>query len=327
MTGVLLSAFVVLSPFAPLSAGSAQDLSAQLSGQSFIVTPDTAVITVGDSVTVRFRIRLHERDQALDSVPQLIGALPSGARVLSVEKLSRSASRVYAGSARIAFYRSGRRPVPIFGLPFMRVVEGISRATLASDSAFVDITPLLPPGNPSLKDIQELEPRPLSFIPLVALASMLVAAVASYALVRRRRRHGPVSALPEPTAEPVAPTPYQIALDRLDAAERERWPSRGDAAAHYEAVAQTLREYLEDAEQVGACERTTSELLWALPSHLSRGGLRDRCHDVMSEADMVKFAKVRPSEADAADFLRRARLLLQAWHQARPAEEPVDAVR
>ena len=327
MRGVLSSAFVMLSPFAPLRAGSAQDLSAQLSGQSFTVTPETAVVTVGDSVTVRFRIRFHERDQPLDSVPQLIGALPPGARVLSVEKLSRSPSRVYEGSASIAFYRSGRRPIPIFGLPFMRVVEGISRATLASDSAFVDITPLLPPGNPSLKDIQELEPRPLSFMPLVALALMLVAAAASYALVRRRRLHRPVSTPPEPTAEPVAPTPYQIALDRLDATERERWPSRGDVAAHYEAVAQALREYLEHAEQVGACERTTSELLWALPPYLSRGGLRDRCHDVMSEADIVKFAKVRPSEADAANFLRHARLLLQAWHQARPAEEPVDAVR
>ena len=40
-------------------------------------------------------------------------------------------------SARIAFYRPGRRAVPIFGASFMRVVEGVSRATLPSDSAFV----------------------------------------------------------------------------------------------------------------------------------------------------------------------------------------------
>ncbi|MGZ8391715.1 MAG: hypothetical protein ACXWWK_02620 [Gemmatimonadales bacterium] len=300
--------------------------SAQLVGQSFLVTPDTAAATVGDSVTVRFRIRLHERDQPLDSVPQLVGVLPPGVRVLAVDKLSRSASRVYEGSARLAFYRPGRRPVPTFGLPFMRVVEGISRATLVSDPAFVGITPLLPAGNPALKDIQELDRRPISLLPLMAIVLTLLCAAAGYAVVRRRRRRPPVS-LPPVTAEPVALTPYQIALDRLDAVERERWPSRGSVAAHYEAVAQTLRQYLEAAGNVSACERTTSELLWALPPYLSRAGLRDRCHDVLSEADLVKFARMRPGEADAADFLRRARLLLQAWHEARPAEESVDAVR
>lgn len=304
-----------------------QPAAAQLSGQSFLVTPDTAAATVGDSVTVRFRIRLHERDQPLDSIPQVVGVLPPGVRVLTVEKVSRSADRVYAGSARIAFYRPGRRPVPIFGLPFMRIVEGISRATLVSDSAFMDITPLLPPGNPALKDIRELERRPVSLVPLLATTLMLMAAAACYAWIRRRRRRPPVSLPPEPLAEPVAPTPYQIALDRLEAVERERWPSHGNVAAHYDAVAQTLRQYLEAAENVGACERTTSELLWALPPHLSSVGLRDRCHDVLSEADVVKFAQVRPSDAGAADFLKRARLLLDTWHRARPAEESVDAVR
>ncbi|HEV8176183.1 MAG TPA: hypothetical protein VGP44_00700, partial [Gemmatimonadales bacterium] len=88
-----------------LILSAAKDLSAQLAGQSFLVIPDTTPATVGDSVTVRFRIRLHERDQALDSVPQVVGALPPGVRVLSVERLSRSPSRVYEGSARLAFYR------------------------------------------------------------------------------------------------------------------------------------------------------------------------------------------------------------------------------
>lgn len=319
MRAGILSAFVILS--------GAKDLSAQLSGQSFVITPDTAAATVGDSVTIRFRIRLHERDQPLDSVPQVVGVLPPGVRVLSVEKLSRSASRVYEGSARLAFYRAGRRPVPTFGLPFMRIVEGVTRATLANDSAFVDITPILAPGNPSLRDIKELDQRPVSLLPLLALGLALAAAAAGFFLDRRRRRT-PVALPPEPPVEPaVAPSPFQIALDRLDAVERERWPSRGNVADHFEAVAQILREYLEAAENVGACERTTTELLWALPPYLSRAGLRDRCHDVLSEADLVKFARMQPGETVAADFLRRARLLLAAWYEARPVEESVDALR
>ncbi|MEP7225986.1 MAG: hypothetical protein ABI785_01380 [Gemmatimonadales bacterium] len=303
------------------------DLSAQVMGQSFEVVPETANPTVGDSVTIRFRVRLDERDLLFDTIPQIVGTLPPGVRILSVEKMSRTPDRIFHGRARIAFYRPGKQPIPIFGLPFMRAVKGVQRATLASDSAFVEITPLLPAGNPALKDIQELERRPVSLVPLVALVLMLLAAAAGYRLIRRRRRPPPAQVRLEPPAEPVAPSPYQVALARLEAAERERWSSRGNVAAHYEAVAQALRQYLEEAENVAACERTTSELLWALPPHLSKARLRDRCHDVLSEADMVKFAEVRPGEASAADFLGRARLLLQAWHEAQPADESVHAVR
>ena len=320
--------FVILSPFAPLRAGSTQDLSAQVPGQSFMVTPDTSAATVGDLVSVRFRIRLHERDQPLDSVPQVVGDLPPGVRVLTVEKLTRTAGRVYEGGAQLAFYRTGRRPVPIFGLPFMRVVEGVSRATLPSDSAFVDIAAVLPAaGNPALKDIRELEQRPMSAWPAAALALVLIAAAGFCARLRRRARPESVAIEPVSPVQPPPDGPYQVAMARLDRVEAERWPAGGKVALHYETVARILREYLEDAHEVGALERTTSELLWAIPPHLGRGGLRDRCQEVLTEADLVKFAEVRPGPADADEFLGRARGLLTAWNAASPLEEEAIALR
>lgn len=318
--GLRTTLALVVVLFSQLSA-------AQLPGQSFSVTPDTATAFVGDSVTVRFRIRLHERDQLLDSIPQVVGDLAPGVRVLSIEKLSRLPTRVYEGSARLAFYRPGQRPVPIFGLPLMRVVEGVSRAILTSDSAFVEITPILAPGNPALRDIRELERRPVSPWPAsLVLAVILLLAAGLYRLVGRRRRNVVVIE-PEAPPEPVAPTPYQVALERLDRLERERWPAQGKVALHYESVTQVLRQYLEHAHEVPALERTTSELLWALPPHLGRGGLRDRCHDVLGEADLVKFAEVRPTDRRAADFLAHARKLLVAWNGATLGEESANALR
>ena len=302
--------------------------SAQLPSQSFAVTPDSGTATVGDSVTVRFRIRMHERDQLLDSFPQVAGDLPPGVRILSVEKLARTDQRLYEGSARLAFYRPGRRPVPIFGVPFMRIVEGVSRATLPSDSAFVLITPVLPAaGSPALKDIRELEKRPAS--PWTWPAILLVLLAAGWLLRRRYRRIDQTAPVEPRTIDvPVPePSPYDIALARLHQVEAESWPSRGVVEPHYEAVAQTLRQYLEDAHGVGALERTTAELVWALPPQLGRAGLRDACREVLSEADLVKFAEARPSEAAAADVLMRARELLNAWHHSSRVEEATHAVR
>lgn len=330
VTAVILSAAaVILSTFAALSAGSAKDLSAQLPGQSFSVIPDTGAVTVGDTVTVRFRIRLHERDQLLDSVPQVAGDLPPVVRVLSIDRLRRSHPQAYEGSARIAFYRPGRRPLPTFGVPFMRVVEGVSRATLPSDSAFVLITPVLPTaGNPSLKDIRELEKRPLS--PWTWPAVLVAMFAAGWVLLRRRRRRVDQRVSVAPTTIDIPapePTPYEIALARLLQVEAENWPSRGLIEPHYEAVAQTLRQYLEDAHQVGALERTTAELVWALPPELGRGGLRDACREILAEADLVKFAEARPDAAAAAEFLRHAREMLDAWHRAAAAEKGAHAIR
>ena len=318
---IMSAAAVILS--------AAKDLSAQLPGQSFSVIPDNAAATVGDTLTVRFRIRMHERDQLLDSIPQVAGDLPSGVRVLGVEKLARTDQRLYEGSARLAFYRPGRRPVPIFGVPFMRVVEGVSRATLPSDSAFVLITPVLPTaGNPSLKDIRELEKRPLS--PWTWPAVLVAMFAAGWVLLRRRGRRVEQRVSVAPTTIDIPapePTPYEIALARLLQVEAENWPSRGLIEAHYESVAQTLRQYLEDAYQVGALERTTAELVWALPPELGRGGLRDACREILAEADLVKFAEARPNPAAAAEFLRHARELLDAWHRAAAAEKGAHAVR
>lgn len=322
---VIAVAAIILSAAKDLFA---QELPFKRPGQSFEVTPDTAAATVGDTVIIGFRVRLHERDMLLDTIPRPVEALPPGVRVLAVEKLTRAADRVFQGRARVAFYRPGRRAVPAFGLQYMRIVEGIPRATLPSDSAFVEIRPVLPAGDPPLRDIKETEPPPASrLVPLIS-AAVLAAGVLLYRIGRKRRRRSlppglePVVSVPAP-----APTPYATAIERLRRIEQEGWPSRREVARHYEAIVDVLREYLEEAEGVAACERTSSELLWALPPHLTGAGLRTRCHDLLRQADLVKFAELRPPKSNAEAFLEEARVLLGHWHRARPSEEMVDAIR
>jgi hypothetical protein len=296
------------------AAGTAQ---VQVNNQSFEVTPEVARATVGDSVTLRFRVRLDERDLLFDTIPQPVRELPPGVRLLSVEKMTRTPDRIFHGAARLAFFRTGRRPVPVFGLPFMRAVKGLGRGLLTSDSAFIEIVPLLPAGNPSLKDIKELEPsRRPTFVPVVlaVVAALILGAV----LLHRRRRAPPLTALAPAAvaASPPPSTPYDRALAHLEAIERARWTALGEIARHYEAVIDVVREYLEAAEGVPAREQTSSELVWALPPHLSGSEGRDRLSDLLQEADLVKFAKYRPGGAAADEFLGRTRALLAQWHAA-----------
>ena len=301
--------------------------AAQLDNRSFTVTTSPDSARVGDTIRVHFRLLLHERDLLTDTLPRPVGELPAGFKVYRVEKLARGADRVFRGDAVVAFFRPGKREIPAFGVPWVQVVTG-HRGTVASETAEVEIVPVLPGGNPTLRDIRELErtpgPGPL---PLAVLGASL-AALAAWGLRRRRRRAPP----PVPAAPAEAPAaarePYAAALERLLALERS---AGGEAPvdAWYAAVADTLRDYLESAEDIPARERTTSELLWTLPPRLSEGGLRRLTGEVLAEADLVKFARRRPGAHAAAAHLAQARELLRRWHAAAlaTAESEADAVR
>jgi hypothetical protein len=49
--------------------------------------------------------------------------------------------------------------------------------------------------------------------------------------------------------------------------------------------------------------------------------------DVLGDADLVKFAKLRPSSDEAASYTVRARDLLERWHRTASAGEALDAIR
>jgi hypothetical protein len=190
------------------------------------------------------------------------------------------------------------------------------------------VVPTLAAGNPTLRDIRELEP---SNVPRILVGAGITAMVALLFLIVWRRRARRVMVVAPVEVEPVIvappPDPHDVALARLGEIERDAWVVRGDVARHYELVADVLRDYLEAAEGVPARERTTSEVLWSMPPRLVEGPLRRRYAAVFDEADLVKFARQRPPAWAAAGFLDDARGLLARWHAAHRTPEETDAVR
>lgn len=326
---------LVLISLLPLLVLHPTDARAQLDhGRFFTVTVEPAKVAIGDSVTIHFRLIINERDLLTDTVPRPAEALPPGVRVLSVEALRRGAdgpftgtgARAFTGTAVLAFYRPGTREVPRFGLPWVQVVTG-HRGLITHDPATVEVTSVLPGGNPSLRDIREPDVPP-SLAPLWMLLGATGVGVVAWMVTRRKRRPAPAPAPPAPPPPPpLPPDPFTEAVARLDAIEAEAWAARGDVERHYEAVAEALRQYLEAAEDIPAPERTTTELLWSLPPRLAEGGLRRQVQEVLGAADLVKFARRRPHAAQAAAYTRAARELLQRWHGARRIGEELDAVR
>jgi hypothetical protein len=286
--------------------------AAQLVNPTIEVMPELDSATVGDSVPLRVRLWLDDSDLLLDSVPRLAGDVPRGLRILTTGRLARQPDRTFAGKIVVAFYRTGRREVPPFAVTYRRNVSFIG-ATIRSVPAPVEVRPVLPAGSsPRLQDIKGLAPAPGGDLVLLGGTAAVLAALLGLAVVMRRHRHAraPVPSAGAPIASLGA---LDAALERLRGIEREQWPARGEVTRHYEAVVTVLRDYLAESAHMPARESTTAELLAALPVSLTPNGTRERLRGLLHEADLVKFARVRPASPDAERFLHGLRELLTGW--------------
>ncbi|MFN2433503.1 MAG: hypothetical protein ABR599_11945 [Gemmatimonadota bacterium] len=279
------------------------------------VGADTTRVTVGQVVTLEVRARLAPGDVPLARAVAPAEPLPGGVRILAADSLAPGPGGELRGRVRLAFFRPGSTEVPALALAFTPAAGGGERR-LRSAPVPVTVVSVLPPGEQELRDIKDLVPLDARapWWPWLLAAVLAAAAALAFWAWRRRRRRTPRAAAAAPTG--ARPTPYEAALERLAAIERQGWAARGEVAPHYAETADVLRRYLEEAEAVPALERTTSELVWALPPRLTADGARDECRALFEDADLVKFARLRPDAGAAAGFSADARRLLGAWHAA-----------
>lgn len=290
-----------------------------LVGQSLEVVPEQPRANVGDVITLRLTARLPAGMELLDLAPRTLLSPPEGMRIISTDTLRPAQDGEYRGSVRMAFYRIGKQPVPTLALLY-RPAPGASPDTLVHAPLAIEIEPILPAGNPEIKDI-----RPLRVLggPVWAPLAVLLAVVAAgfYWLSRRQRVNG---AKPVEKARPIPTGPFDLALARLDELEQASIASGNGIVPLYGEVADLVRVTLANVGAIPHQGLTTPEIPSLLPVPLAAGDLAGRCEVLLSDADLVKFARVKPDRGAATSHVSQARGLFEAW---RDAAGGTDAVR
>ena len=296
-------------------------LTHPLLAQRMELRPEVPQATLGDTVTFDVTVELSPGQELLETAPRVMLDVPDGVRLLGIDTLRGTGDRNWRGKLRLAFYRVGEQPVPILGLLY-RATPASPPDTVLGPSIRMVIASLAPEGNPQLKDIKPL----ISLVgpawgPLVGLLLLMLGA--GYWLWRRGggRRVRRVEAVTLPRG------PFAAALARLDALDATLRASTNGAAPFYAEVAVVLRDCLLAAGAIPHQGVTTPEVGRALPTLLAAGGGRTGCERLLREADLVKFARIRPDRPAAEEHLGRARALLQGWEVVATAPEAPDAVR
>ncbi len=175
----------------------------------------------------------------------------------------------------------------------------------------------------AIKDIKPPLSIPLTWkdIALYAIVLLLIAAAAygGYRYWKWRQRRAP-EAVEE--AAPEVP-PHVRAIERLrDLEEKHLW-QQGATKAFYSEATDIVREYFEGRYGITALEMTTEEIMRQLDGHIGEGGLRNDIAVLLSEADLVKFAKYAPQPDDNSSVIPRALAIVD---RTKPVEQVAEHV-
>lgn len=191
-------------------------------------------------------------------------------------------------------YLDGRVEVPSLKVPF-RLPDGRTGEYRSAPLALT-VQPASAPADNPAGWLRDLKP-PVGFFPwlraLLALLALAAAAAAIWWYARKKKWVGPL--LPPAPPRP----PAEVARERLAALRAANYVAAGESKIYYSELSDILRRYLEGRFAVEALDRTTQELSRALKaSSVSR---QDAVvvRDVLEHSDMAKFAKARPTEAEA----------------------------
>ncbi|MDE6135795.1 MAG: BatD family protein, partial [Muribaculaceae bacterium] len=113
--------------------------------------------------------------------------------------------------------------------------------------------------------------------------------------------------------------PYELAMSRLNTLRQRNLPENGQEKQYYTELVDILRQYLQGRFGINAMEMTSSQIVKALRSNPATRMTADQMRSVLSIADFVKFAKVRPLPDDNIKAFNRASDFVES---TKPAPEP-----
>jgi len=178
-----------------------------------------------------------------------------------------------------------------------------------------------PRGNPAARRQLEIwvAAKQVALAVLIALA---VGALGALLISRWLRR--PKKLPPPPPPRP----PWDVALEALHDIRHAGLTREGRFAEVFDRVSDVLRRYLGDRYGYDGLESTTREALTSLRETTPQIEDLPGIEGFMRDADLVKFARLTPSEGECLDLLSRAESIVTRTMQVVPVSPPAtsDAV-
>jgi oxygen tolerance protein BatD len=269
-----------------------------------------ARLQAGDTIHVGDAVTLIVTAISRRNVPvNLPGALDLGAFTVLDHKESEQDlgdGRVrHEFTLTIAAYEPGEKEIPAIEVTYLGKVGDVRAARTAAVP--IKVTSLIAnEPEPALKEasapVVVMEENRLLIYLVAGLLAAALGAFVTWLIVRRMRAR--IAARPGPPPRPA----HEIALEKLDRLGQYGFLEDADNRPFYFSVSEIIREYLGARFGFDSLELTTDELIDELRRSASRelGIIQGEITGWLAACDLVKFAKISPSAAEARGALETA---------------------
>jgi len=256
--------------------------------------PDS--LRVGDVLNLNFEIT-HDEEIQLQLPDLRITLLP-----IEVGKpnISRAENDDGVWTENLKFeafvFDTGTIIIPSQKVVYWHASDSSNRKMVYTDSLWIYVKSVLTADAQDIRDIKEpVEiPQPFGYWKLV-LGILVVAAILSAAYyLWRKRNDKPL--IPFRKSIVIKPA-HEIALKALIKLKEQNLIEKESVIPYFTELSKILREYIENRYFLKALEMTTTEVLDTIEEELLFDKVGETVKSVLTESDLVKFARFKPDKA------------------------------
>lgn len=264
--------------------------------QQFTVSSqlDSASIQIGEQA--RLRLSVAQPTNLQVTVPILSDTITKGIEIVDIVKadtISLSDNRIQVNyDYLITSFDSGFYFIPAY--TYAAAGDTLQTAPLGLSVTTVTV-------NPETDDIKTIKPimsapfywsELFTWVGYVLLAFLVVGIIVLVLLKYVLKKKVPFI---DQTPQPVIP-PHIVALEKLEEIKVQKIWQCGDIKVFYTQVTDVLRVYLEGRFGINAMELTSDEIMALVKKEPGLNEVRAALKDLLTLADLVKFAKMVPIE-------------------------------
>jgi len=271
---------------------------------------DTTKLLIGMQTILRLRAEYPKGSAAV--LPSIADTLGSGVEVVERGSIDSSEHEGMVSQEQaivITSFTPGTHTIEPFTLAYTKP-GALAQSTIFSPALNLTVDGMAIDSSQGLKDIKAPLDVPLSFmevLPYIIVGVLVIAALVGGVYYFHKRPAKPRAELAH--QQPRRPA-HEVALESLERLKQERLWQKGQVKEYHTQLADIIRTYLEHAYSIKTLEVTSDEILRQYQRHrtalVTAPGSSELLRFVLSQADMVKFARFQPLPEDNEKALHLA---------------------
>ena len=252
---------------------------------------DSTEITIGDQIN--FDVFVDAPSGTAITFPRFADTLTSTIEVVEASLIDtsrmESGDLTYHQRLVLTSFDTGYMVIP----PLLFMVNGDTSNLVATDAQLIYVYDVEVDLQQDIKDIKDPQDVPMDwtkYIWWIVVGLVLAILIAAIIIYFVRKKKGKTFL---PRSVPKIPA-HEIALAELEKIRQQQLWQNDRIKEHHSAVTDVLRQYIEDRFELPALEQTTDEIMESLRTVNLSEEMRKRVKDILTMADLVKFAKAKP---------------------------------